>query len=131
MQWMTLQEAEKILGISERSIRRRVDAGKLKSKKEDGRRYVLVDMDAAVTETRQVHDPDAVSRLEVELEVAKAEIRRLNDVMERKDTESAEASQRHDTIVLQLTRQLSDQQRLLEYHRERWWKRLFRRKISE
>ncbi len=39
-----------------------------------------------------------------------------------------EASQRHDTIVPQLTRQLENQQKLLEYHQELLWRRWFRKR---
>jgi response regulator RpfG family c-di-GMP phosphodiesterase len=40
----------------------------------------------------------------------------------------AETNQRHDTVVMQLTRRLQQSQRLLEYHQSPWWRKWFRRR---
>jgi len=54
-----------------------------------------------------------VSELQSELAMARRDI--------------SEASQRHDTIVMQLTRQLEQSQRMLAAHQEPWYQRWFRR----
>ena len=46
----------------------------------------------------------------------------------RKDVE--QSRQRQDTIILQLTRQLEEQTKLLEYHRAPWWKRWYKKADS-
>jgi DNA-binding transcriptional MerR regulator len=40
-QWVTIPEALKIIGISERALRYRISKGTIESKMEDGRRLVL------------------------------------------------------------------------------------------
>ncbi len=39
--------------------------------------------------------------------------------------------QRQDTIILQLTRQVEQSQRLLEYQQEPWYRRVFRKRKPE
>ena len=94
---MTIAEAAKRLGKSEQSIRRAIKSGKL-------------------------------------IAVLKQRIAELEDTLKEKDRAveeahkaAAEASQRHDMIVMQLTRQLEQSQRLLEYHQASWWRRWFRK----
>jgi DNA anti-recombination protein RmuC len=118
--WLTVQEAEKVLSLSERSIRRRIDSGKLESKKQGGRRIVRVDVEseesATASDTRQVSDSDIESELVQQLRAENEYLRQ----------ELSQARERSDTIILQLTRQVEQSQRLLEYKREPWYRRWFR-----
>ena len=43
----------------------------------------------------------------------------------------SQASERQDTIMLQLTKQMEQSQRILESHREGWLRRTFRREKGE
>ncbi len=44
--WISLTEACQSLGVSESTLRRRINDGKVEAKLEDGRRLVLVDIDS-------------------------------------------------------------------------------------
>ena len=69
-----------------------------------------------------------VNQLEVELEAAKEQIKEKDRLLQEKDKVGNQAGERHDMIVMQLTRQLEQSQRLLEYHEEPFYRRWFRRK---
>lgn len=115
--WLTVAEACQSLAMTERTLRRRISQGRVTSKLENGRRLVLVE-DAMTEDMARLQEENA--RLKQELEQARQDLRDARSQMD-------EASQRHDTIVLQLTRQLENQQRLLEYHEAPWWRRLFQK----
>ena len=57
----------------------------------------------------------------------RGELEQKNQEINNLQKQLAEASERHDTIVLQLTRQLEQSQRLLEYHQAPWWRRWLRK----
>jgi hypothetical protein len=66
------------------------------------------------------------------LEQIRSENEHLRQQLTEKDkqieglqTQLQDTSERHDTIILQLTRQLEQSQRLLEYHDEPWYRRWF------
>ena len=50
-----------------------------------------------------------------------ARIERLESQLEEERERASEASHRHDTVVMQMTR-------LLEYHQQPFWRKLFSRK---
>jgi len=141
--WVTVTEACQALSVSDSTIRRYVKQGKLKGKTEEGRLLILLESDQHLIS--RMPSTDEIRRLESEVEYLRqqlgekdAQIVKLQGRLEqkdeylqtelkRKDEQMAEASNRHDTIVLQLTRQLENQQKLLEYHQSPWWQRWFRR----
>ena len=55
----------------------------------------------------------------------------LKEQLEKANQELSETRKRQDTIILQLTRQLENQQNLLEYHQTPFWKRWFRKQKPE
>jgi len=120
---MTIQEASQRLGKSESTVRRWIRQGKLAATMVDG----VYDIPESALNgylndqpmTRQVEgvDQPMIDRLKAENEYLKERIQELED-----------ARQRSDTIVLQLTRQLEQSQRLLEYHRGPWYRRWFRKR---
>ena len=75
--WVTIKEAVGILGMSERSIRRYVAEGKLKSRLENGRRFVYV----------KQHDnsmpPDIPANFELLLQEKDARIQQLEEQIDR------------------------------------------------
>ena len=122
--WVSMTVACNALGISESTLRRRIEQSKIETKTENGRRLVLIDIDSQMT----IREPDIVL-----LEQLKSEIEYLRQELERKNeqiTAFDEGRQRQDTIMLQLTRQIEQSQRMLEYHQTSLWQRIFKRKKS-
>lgn len=124
--WITVKVAAKFRRCSERNILDLIKRGTLKGKKEGRRWLVWMDVPEEPAEdipnVSEVHVATAFSTLTQQLEEKDKQIAKLQD-------ELSEASQRHDTIVLQLTRQLEQSQRLLEYNQEPWYRRWFKRKL--
>ena len=129
--WLLATDACEILGISKSTLYRRIKQGKIESRQEGERKtFCLIDVP---NETKQVSDGttgsmellkqirDENEYLRQELDARKQEVAALQKKL-------SERSQRQDTIILQLTRQLEQSQRLLEYHQDPWYRRWFRRK---
>jgi excisionase family DNA binding protein len=126
-EWITVKEAAKIRNCTERNIIKIIDKGDLEAKK-DGRRWlVLMDTSEPSTE-KEPNNTELISVFKVQLEEKDKQIERLQKQLEDKDRVIDDASQRHDTIVLQLTRQLEQSQRMLEAHQEPWYRRFLGRK---
>ena len=120
---MTIQEASQRLGKSESTVRRWIRQGKLTATMIDGV-YDIPEKalngylnDQSMTRQLEGVDQPIIDQLKAENEYLKERIQELED-----------ARQRSDTIVLQLTRQLEQSQRLLEYHRDPWYRRWFRKR---
>jgi len=118
--WLTVAEACHVLGMAERTLRRHIQEGKIKSKLEKGRRLVLAepaqsDMPGDMPETAVL-----VDQLRTENEHLRKQVNELQDQL-------SQSNERHDMIVMQLTRQLEQSQRLLSYHQAPWWRRWVRR----
>ena len=64
---------------------------------------------------------------EVLVEQLRSEVDYLREELRKSREELEQGRERSDTIILQLTRQLENQQKLLEYRRSPFWKRWFRR----
>ena len=129
--WVSLTEACQSLGISESTLRRRIKGGKIESKVEDSRRLVFINSGIQpfnIDSQMKVSTSDFIEKLKEELEQLRQELDRRNEQIEtlqkqlgesQKATE--EASHRHDTVVMQMTK-------LLEYHQQPFWRKLFSRK---
>jgi hypothetical protein len=133
--WLTVAEARHVLGIAERTLRRRIQKGDIPSKLEDGRRLVLVEVaesdmpdDMPVAQVDMPGTAALLEHVQRENELLRQQLQEKDRSLEEAHKAATEASQRHDTIVLQLTRQLESQQRLLEYHQDPWYRRWFRKK---
>lgn len=114
--WRNVSEASDLLGVSKRTIERRIHKGEIESKLENGRRLVLLP-----TADRQERQTDADMSQAALIEQLQSEVEYLRQQL-------SESRERSDTIILQLTRQLEQSQRLLEYHQSPWWRRWFSRK---
>ena len=122
--WVSMTVACNTLGISESTLRRRIEHGKIETKTENGRRLVLIDIDSQMTIKEQ--DVALVEQLKSEIEHLRKELEIKNEqIMSFED-----GRQRQDTIMLQLTRQIEQSQRMLEYHQTSLWQRIFKRKKS-
>ncbi len=137
--WHTIAEACEILGVSVRTIRRRIEQGKLDSKLDNGRRLVLViaaEEDSATSSANGTTDtvPGAPAGTPADGTVAqsglvdqlRSEVDYLRKHLDEANERHEQEKERSDTILLQLTRQLEQSRRLLEYHEEPWYRRLFK-----
>ncbi len=117
--WVSLNEACEILDISLSTLRRRIDAGEVESKLEDKKRLV------SISDEVQVSSKTTQAALTDQL---RQENDRLNQQLAEKDrqienlqNQLQDASQRHDTVVMQMSK-------MLEYERQPFWRRWFKQK---
>ncbi len=153
--WVSVVEACHILGISKSTLYRQIKQGEIESKKDGKATLCLITIPdesqkeesetqlGAQTETNEIQQ--LIEQLRKENEDLNQQKEYLKEQTQRKDDQignlqtqleeshrdASEASQRHDTIVLQLTRQLENQQKLLEYHQEPWYRRWFRKREKD
>ena len=133
-EWITVKDAARIRNCSERNIIRLIQAGELEAKK-DGKRWLILMDTSELDSASSPQLTEVMSALKVQLQEKDSQIGKLQDQLEqmRNDMagmrkEASEASERHDTIVLQLARQIEQSQRLLEYHEEPFYRRWFRKR---
>jgi hypothetical protein len=97
MDRVTVEEAARILGIKEESVRKRVSRGKLRADKdEDGRLLVYVDSPGTVRD--KYADQSVADRDEL-----LASKDRIIAILENQLSEERESRRRADTIIAQLT----------------------------
>ena len=117
--WVSLNEACEILDISLSTLRRRINAGKVESRLEGKKRLV------SISDENQVSSKTTQATL---IDQLRQENHRLNQQLAEKDrqienlqTQLQDASQRHDTVVMQMSK-------MLEYERRPFWRRWFKQK---
>ena len=139
-EWLTISEAADAINVTERTVRRQISEGRIKSKLEDGRRLVFVD--AEMLNSARSQESGVIEQLRRENEYLRQELgRRTSEIanlhqqlrsrdehLSRKDEQAEQARQRQDTIILQLTRQLENSQQMLQYRRKSFWRRWFGKK---
>lgn len=106
--WLPFTEACPILEISESTLRRRIQEGKYESKLEEGRRYVLVDMeDESPSDDSQAtaSNETLITHLESEIEYLRREL--------------TESRQRSDAIIMKVTQQLEHSEMQLQDMRKK------------
>ena len=128
-EWITVKDAAKIRKCSERNIIELIKKGQLEAKK-DGRRWLIL-MDASeIVSEEYPQVAEMISLLKVQLQEKDVQIRQTQEQLTEKDKQIeklqgqlektnealAEASHRHDTVVMQMTR-------LVEYHQQPFWRR--------
>ena len=132
-EWMTTAEAAEQLNVSERYVRNLALKGKLKAKR-DGNRWLihssLSEPDEGPSGIPTEQDGTAAEQKTIEwlqkrVEDQERQISELQSEVSSARKAAEDAGERHDMIVLQLTRQLGESQRLLEYHESPWWRRWF------
>ena len=135
---MTIQEACQRLGKSESTVRRWISTKKLDATKIDG----LWDIpDAAINDYLNDQSPagsdqandqsDDQSPVGDDQAGDQRILKRLEDentYLKERIAEMEAARERSDTLMLQMTRQVEQSQRLLEHHQESWFRRVFRKK---
>jgi len=131
-EWLTIAEASERFDLSERTIWRRIQHNIIEAKMEakPRRRLVLVE---SIKASLTSDTPDATGgtsltgHLREENERLWKRVENLETQLKAKDEITEQAKERSDTIILQLTRQVDQSQRLLEYHQNPWWRRWFRK----
>lgn len=128
--WQTVADACHILGVSQRTLYRRIKKGEIESKLESGRRLVLID-DSQVTDSvasvADMADTALLEQVKSENEHLRDQVTGLQEELKAERERTEQGKERSDTIIIQLTRQLEQSQRLLEYHQEPWYRRVFRK----
>lgn len=140
-EWVTVKEACGILGMSERTLRRHIQQGKVKSRVKDKRRYVLIEVNDIADHGRdhvngiddhdQDHDNVKQSESQSELvQQLRSENEYLRTQVESLQKEMSESRERSDTLILNLTRQFENSQRMIESSQMKAKRSLWSRLIS-
>lgn len=107
---MTVSEASVILGVSERTLWRRVAKGIIESRLEGGRKLVKID------DNIDKHDNNILSMTDKNdiIKWLKAEVEMKNKQIEELQAELKLNRERSDAIILKLTQELEYQRRLFQ-----------------
>lgn len=141
-EWVTVTDACQSLAISQRTLYRRIDKGLIESKLDNGKRFVLIDLPSNKEKADNFDDMANMADMPL-IEELKQKIAGLEASITEKDKSLEEArkasdesrkaledaQQRHDTIVMQLTRnqQLMLESSEMKQKRKSWLARLFRK----
>ena len=136
-EWHTIAKACELLNISKRTIWRRIEQGKLESKLEDSKRLILIPETYTIGATTIVDDtvtgtPDdtpigtheQVSDQSELISQLRSEIKYLRDELKQANERNEQSQERSDTIIMTLSKNLSDAQKALEASKQSWWKKL-------
>ena len=130
-EWVTVKQACNTLGISRTTLYRRIKQGEIETKRDDTSKTMCsIDVPNGTDNgTTSVPDetPYSAAQWRERVESQEKEIAELKQELRRKDELLEDNRQRQDTIILQLTRQIEQSQRLLEYNQEPWYRRMIRK----
>lgn len=126
--WLTISDAAEKLKISERTIYRRIDQGIYKSKKGEGGRRLVYLTDDIIQSSQTELSSSLSEELQKENEWLRQQVSDLTSLLQRREAELDANRYRQDEIHASLARQLERSQRLLEYKKIPWYKRIFKRK---
>jgi len=126
-EWITVKETAKIRNCTERNILRLIQNEQIKAKK-DGHKWLVLKESVEGYSEESPNKSEFISVLKAQLEEKDKQIEKLQKQLEDRDRILEDSGQRHDTIVMQLTRQLDQSQRMLAAHQEPWYRRWFSRK---
>jgi len=135
--WMTTSEASVALGVSVRTIQRRLADGEYETRTEGGKKYILLPDDGNnapnYDEILEARDELLESKDEL-IEKLTQQVEYLQRALEEAMKENATARERTDTIIMQQSTQLTTQQLMIEDLRTTTWqrfKRLFNRSVQQ
>ena len=115
--WYTIKESLEILGISRKTLYRRMDSGEIESKKVGSARFVKIG-DPEETQTVSDDTNDVIRNQQGEIEFLRSQVEYLQ-------TELSDTKTRSDTMILKLTQTVDNQQLLLIESKTPFWKKLF------
>ena len=129
--WVSISEACVLLSISKSTLYRRINEGEIESKRNGKQTMCLIDVsDESQHETNdtlnnplQVLDQIRSENIHLRQQVTELQERlnKKDEDLRRKDEQLAEASHRHDTVMMQMTK-------IVEYQQQPFWRKLFQRK---
>ena len=123
--WYTIKESLEILGISRKTLYRKMDSGEIESKKVGSARFVKI---GDPEETQTVSDDTSQTVSSDTNDVIRnqqGEIEFLRSQVEYLQTELSDTKTRSDTMILKLTQTVDNQQLLLIESKTPFWKKLF------
>lgn len=148
-EWVTVTEAVDILGMSERTIRRRIAEGKIESKYENGRRFVRLSSaqnkhgndviyDMSMTDKDMIikwmkKELDAKSEM---IEKLRNELAIKNEYIAKLQNEIKENRERSDAIIIKLAEELEAQRLIFEGHKvkgkanDSFWRRIAKKEAK-
>ena len=129
-QTLTIPEAAKALNVSDKTIRRWIDVGKLTAEKGDRKWSVYVDLDIDLDNDLDVEkdtDRTDVQHFKAQLDRADSEISHLREQLARRDEQIDHLTQ---LLAMQTKTTAALTERLQaskDMRRRSWWKRVFSR----
>ncbi len=117
--WISVKEAAKIRKCTQANIRYLISQKKLEAKRDGGR--WLVNDESLVSKKDFSQTADVISVLKIQLEEKDKQINLLQ-------TQMQDMSERHDTIIMQMTRQIEQTQKMLETAKYPWYRKWFKKK---
>ena len=123
--WYTIKESLEILGISRKTLYRKMDSGEIESKKVGSARFVKIG-DPEETQTVSDNTSQTVSNDTNDvIRNQQGEIEFLRGQVEHLQKELSDTKTRSDTMILKLTQTVDNQQLLLIESKTPFWKKLF------
>ena len=123
--WYTVKESLEILGISRKTLYRKMDSGEIESKKVGSARFVKIG-DPEETQTVSDNTSQTVSNDTNDvIRNQQGEIEFLRSQVEHLQKELSDTKTRSDTMILKLTQTVDNQQLLLIESKTPFWKKLF------
>jgi len=127
--WYTIKESLEILGISRKTLYRKMDSGEIESKKVGSARFVKIgdpeETQTVSSDTSQTVSDDTVCDTNDVIRNQQGEIEFLRSQVEYLQTELSDTKTRSDTMILKLTQTVDNQQLLLIESKTPFWKKLF------
>ena len=117
--WVSLNEACEILDISLSTLRRRIDAGEFESRLEGKKRLISISDEVQVSS--KTTQAALIDQLRQENDRLNQQLAEKDRQIENLQTQLQDAGERHDTVVMQMSR-------MLEYERQPFWRRWFKHK---
>ena len=133
--WVSMKKACDMIDISLSTLRRRIDEGEIESKLDGRRRLVLIDCDTSsdtsMTQNATLLESAVIEQLKHQTKILQEQLDKREAEVMKLQNELSQSRERSDTIILQLTRQMEQSQKLLEHHQEPFYRRWFRKKRED
>ena len=127
--WYTIKESLEILGISRKTLYRKMDSGEIESKKVGSARFVKIgdpeETQTVSDNTSQTVSNDTMFDTNDVIRNQQGEIEFLRSQVEHLQKELSDTKTRSDTMILKLTQTVDNQQLLLIESKTPFWKKLF------
>ena len=127
--WYTIKESLEILGISRKTLYRKMNSGEIESKKVGSARFVKIgdpeETQTVSDNTSQTVSNDTMFDTNDVIRNQQGEIEFLRSQVEHLQKELSDTKTRSDTMILKLTQTVDNQQLLLIESKTPFWKKLF------